>query len=80
VTVKTMTLDLDREIAALDEPTAVQFKQAVFAMLQLVKAKQSHRHAAPFSERISKHPAIGTWPAYLDADKHVNALRDEWDR
>lgn len=77
---KTMTLDLDHELESLDQQSATQFKQAVLAMLRLVKARQTDRAQVPFSERIARHPAIGTWPANVDADKHIAGLRDEWDR
>lgn len=76
---KSVTLNLDRELASLDQTAALQFKQAVMAMLQLIKGRQAQRSEVPFAERISKHEAIGTWPTHLDVDQHVASLRDEWD-
>jgi len=76
---KSISLDLDRELASLDQSTAAQFKHAVLAMMRLVKAGQA-RKSQPFGERIARHPAIGTWPAHLDGDKHIATLRDEWSR
>ena len=75
-----MSLDLDHELETLDHQTALQFKKAVMAMLQLVKAKQVDRPQAPFAERIARHPAIGTWPTNIDVDGHISNLREEWDR
>lgn len=75
-----MTLDLEHELESLDQQSALQFKQAVLAMLRLVKARQVDRMQAPFSERIARHPAIGTWPANVDADQHIANLRGEWER
>jgi hypothetical protein len=76
---KSISLDLDRELATLDHSTAAQFKHAVLAIMRLVKAGQV-RKTQPFAERIARHPAIGTWPAELDADKHIAQVRDEWNR
>lgn len=76
---KSISLDLDRELATLDQSTAAQFKHAVLAMMRLVKAGQA-RKSRPFAERIAHHPAIGTWPAHLDVDNHIASLRDEWSR
>lgn len=76
---KSISLDLVRELAALDQSTAAQFKYTVLAMMRRVKAGQA-RKAQPFAERIARHPAIGTWPAHLDGDKHISTLRDEWSR
>jgi len=77
---KSLTLDLDHELESLDHESAMQFKQAMFTMLRLVKTRQGNRPQSPFSERIAHHPAIGTWPANVDADKHIADLRDEWSR
>ena len=76
---KSVTLNLDRELASLDKTAALQFKQAVMAMLRLIKGRQAQRSEAPFAERISKHEAIGTWPAHVDVDQHITSLRDEWE-
>lgn len=75
---KTVTLDLNRELAALDQQTAAQFMQAVQAMLNMVKSRRTDARTAPFSERIAKHPAIGTWPAQANVDEHIARLREEW--
>ncbi len=77
---KTVTLNLDAELASLDQSTALQFKHAVMAMLRLVKVRQAAKHAAPFAERIAHHAAIGTWPAERNVDQHIAELRDEWER
>lgn len=76
---KSISLDLDRELASLDQSTAAQFKHTVWAMMRLVKAGQA-RKSQSFAERIASHPAIGTWPAGLDVDVHIGAMRDEWGR
>lgn len=75
---KTMTLDLNRELAELDEQTASQFMQAVHAMLKVVKSRRTDARTAPFHERIARHPAIGTWPSHVSADEHIAKLREEW--
>lgn len=77
---KTLSLNLDQELARLDPSTARQFKEAVHAMLRLVKARQPQAEREAFSNRISRHPAIGTWPETLDADQHIANLRGEWER
>lgn len=77
---KPVSLDLDHELKSLDQVTALQFKRTVRAMLRLVKAQQSSQPKAPFSERIARHPAIGTWPVNLNGDQHLARLRDEWER
>jgi len=73
---KSTSFDLDQALAALDQPTALQFKQAVLTMLQLVKSRKSQ---TPFAQRIASHPAIGTWPAGVNGDQHLASLRDEWE-
>ena len=75
---KATPLNLEEEIASLDPATARQFKETVFAMLQIVKAQNPREYRRSFSERIVNHPAIGTWPATLDVDRHIESLRDEW--
>lgn len=77
---KSISLDLDRELASLDPPAAQQFKQAVQAMLRLVMERQQKKNRLPFSERVARHPAIGTWPSNLNADQHIAKLRNEWER
>jgi hypothetical protein len=76
---KSVSLNLDQELASLDQTAALQFKQAVMAMLRLVKDRQAMRSEAPFFDRIARHEAIGTWPANVDVDQHIASLRDEWD-
>lgn len=75
---KTMTLDLNRELAELDEQTALQFIQAVQVMLKMVKSRQTNARTVPFHDRIVWHPAIGTWPAQVSVDEHIANLREEW--
>ncbi len=77
---KTVTLNLDTELASLDQNTALQFKHAVMAMLRLVKVRQAEKREIPFAERIARHAAIGTWPAVRNVDQHIAELRDEWER
>lgn len=77
---KTVSLNLDKELASLDQKAALEFKRTVLAMLRLVKGRQARRHEAPFRERVAHHAAIGTWPVNMDIDQHLNTLRDEWER
>ena len=77
---KSIALDLDHELESLDRTSALEFKQAMLAMLRLVKSRRAEQGRAPFAERIAGHPAIGTWPADVDADGHVERLRAEWER
>ncbi len=77
---KTVTLNLDAELASLDQNTALQFKHRVTAMLRLMKVQQAAKRKTPFAERIASHTAIGTWPAERNVDLHITELRDEWER
>jgi hypothetical protein len=74
-----LTLQLENEIASLDERSAIQFRQAMLTMLKLLKKQVVVESELPFSERIAQHRAIGSWPADLDGDQHIAALRNEWD-
>jgi hypothetical protein len=71
----TVTLNLEREMASLDEESAEQFQQAMLTMLRLVKSRRAVKSQAPFYERIAGHPAIGTWPEGLGADEHIASVR-----
>jgi hypothetical protein len=75
---KLLTLDLDRELAALDHQTAAKVVHAMHVMLDLVKQRGGVGQRKSFSQRIEKHPAIGTWPSNLDVDAHIAQLRNEW--
>ena len=75
----TLALEIEKELDSLEPESARRFERAVREMLLRAKAGWTQKKPAPFGERIARHPAIGTWPASLDADRHLQELRHEWE-
>ncbi|MCB1235060.1 MAG: hypothetical protein KDM91_08310 [Verrucomicrobiae bacterium] len=77
---KALSIEVNREIDSLDPREAAEFRAAIASILRLIRERRAPENRPPFSKRIAGHPAIGTWPAELDADAHVTKLRDEWEK
>ena len=75
----TLALEIEKELGSLDQESARHFERAVREMLLMAKACQPRKTPVPFSERIVCHPAIGTWPADLDVERHLSEVRNEWE-
>lgn len=75
----TLALEIEKEMGSLEPESARHFERAVREMLLMAKASQPRKTPLPFSERIVRHPAIGTWPSALDADSHLTNVRNEWE-
>lgn len=77
----TLTAEIEKELRALEPETARQFEKVVRDMLQLLKSNATHHPetTTSLSERLLNHSAIGTWPANLDPDTHVQTLGKEWE-
>jgi hypothetical protein len=75
----TLALEIEKELSSLEPESARHFERAVREILLMAKSSHLRQTPVPFSARIARHPAIGTWPADLDVDRHLTGLRNEWE-
>jgi hypothetical protein len=76
---KSITMDLAREVDALDDATAHHFVRIALGMLKMIKGREDAGRISIGPECWLSHPAIGSWPQEVEIDTHLAELRKEWD-
>ena len=72
-----LTFDIEKKLSLLEPESARHFERTVREMLLMAKSNQHRKSLAPFGSGLALHPAVGTWPATLDVDRHLTEARNE---